>query len=239
MLISASSGPSKKMLQLADFHLHLFTFLQVSHRLGNERFFQSSPWRARVFHFHFGGSLGEPGQVAVCCKAFLLVAALCFSWMSDTSFGGRSFKIHLCLTLPSQRKRSAAQQVRSPNQRKQPRNPHSHPRKEQSPQAQQEAKQAHTHRKFRGIPNTLHLRNGTEDLKHFAGQTIQTDSFTADLNPLPFSPPPPTTSLFPLLLSSSLASLIHFCSSTVSPSTSSRSQRLREFSWCIALYSRS
>ena len=56
----------------------------------------------------------------------------------------------------------------------------------------------HTHRKTEGTPNTLHHRNVAEVLENFTGHTIQTPCFTISLSHC--------ASLFPLLLSSRLAS---------------------------------
>ena len=46
----------------------------------------------------------------------------------------------------------------------------------ESQQAQTEAQEAHRHRKTKGIPSTLHLRNGTALFENFARHTIQTIS---------------------------------------------------------------
>ena len=122
--------------------------------------------------------------------------------------------------------RFAAQQIHNSNQRKQHRKPHLHPhsRKAQSPQAQQEARQAHTREKSRN-PNVLHLRPGTEGLGNSPSH-IKTILLLLQVSILSLAPP---TSLFPLLLTSSFASLFFSLSYSL-PATSSHSQLLRKFS---------
>ena len=81
---------------------------------------------------------------------------------------------------------------------------------------------ASTHIEKKRRNHTLHLGNRTEILENFARQTIQTEYFVTNLSLSP------TNSLFPLLLSSCLASSFSRSLSSTLPSTSSRGQLLRQ-----------
>ena len=105
--------------------------------------------------------------------------------------------------------------------RKQPHKPNSHPRQEQSPQAQTEAKQAHT--KIKEFPTLSNSETGQRTSNTFLDKRYR-QTLLLLVSTFSFSP---STSLFPLLLSSSFASVFIFSLSSPLRSTSSRSQRLK------------
>ena len=137
--------------------------------------------------------------------------------VSDRSwhdFDWRSFNIHFCLTLQSHTcfafsgERKGAQlnkftiRVRENNLII-----HIHIRKRNRHHRHNRRRGRQTQRKTQAIPNTLHLRSGTEKLEYFAKQTMVTNSLTVKSKPLPF---------FSLHLSSYFYFLLHWlpCSSS-------------------------
>ena len=183
--------------------------------------------------FNSGGSTCGPGQVAVCCKGVpsggsgdlllkdfgpTLKSVHCgvgmFLTDSGTPLTGRpSIFIsvsHSQATLASRflerRENTLANQI--------------HIRERNSHHLHNRRRGRHTQKKIQGIPNTLHLRLGTNGLENFAAhlktrQTIHTDSFLLN-STLSLSP---CTSLLPLLLSSSFSCLFIFSLSSSLRST--------------------
>ena len=123
-------------------------------------------------------------------SGFLLDASGAFQYSSILGFPQNT----LCVLW--REKRSAVQQIHNPNLRKQLHRPHSRSRKEQSQQAQTEAQQAHTPKSQKESHNTLHLRRGLKSSK------TSLDRRSKHLLLISTLSVSPSTSLFPLLLSS-------------------------------------
>ena len=158
--------------------------------------------RSRAFHGRFasstsisstsaGGSFGGTGHVADCSKGapswwrrrfathafwYCFEGEHCGVGLLLHSFEERSFNVHLYLTpKPHSLRVFWRESVRLKKFtipiREQPHRPYSHWRTNHSKHRRRHNR--HTHQKTQGNPNTLHLRNGTEDLEHFARRSKQ------------------------------------------------------------------